>query len=112
MAILAPLADIAEYRLDVALDASNGGMHPPQWIFCLVVIEFRDGPDRLPGTCSMAILARDIEISVGTMRAAGSLSRRAPGCPGHRQHENEVKYTRRCQHNSPLRLASATDLNY
>src|SRR5579872_1978503 len=48
VAILASLADIAEYRLDVTLRATDRRVHTPKRISCLVVIEFRNGADRFP----------------------------------------------------------------
>lgn len=77
MAILAALSDIGENGPDVTFRARNRGVHATEWILRLVVIEFRDGSDRLPSVCCVAVLAGYIQISVGTMRASRDL---CPSC--------------------------------
>ena len=60
VAVLAALSDIGEDGPDVTLGARDRGVHTPEWILGLVVIEFRDGADRLPGIRRVAVLARDV----------------------------------------------------
>ena len=69
MTILATLADVAEHRLHVTLNACDRLVHAAQRIFSLIVIEFRNGSDRGPGAGSVAVLTGDVQISVRTMRA-------------------------------------------
>ena len=59
MAIGAVLADIREYRLNVARDAFHFFVHPAQGIAGFVVIEFRNSAYRTPGRCGVAVLARN-----------------------------------------------------
>lgn len=73
VAILAALPDIAEHGLDVTLSAGYRRMQASQGILRLVMVEFRDGADRPPGIGSVAILARYVQISVRTVRAACGL---------------------------------------
>ena len=78
VAVLATLSDIGEDGFHVTLRTSHGLMHAAQWITGLVVIEFGNGADRLPGTRRVAVLAWDVKVSVGTLRdPAGNLR---PGC--------------------------------
>ena len=74
VAILATLPDIGEDRFHVTLNTGHGLMHAAQRIPGLVVIKFGHGTDRFPSIRRMAVLAWEIQISVGTMRpAAGNL---------------------------------------
>lgn len=73
VAILASLPDIAEDRLDVALCATHRCVHAAKRIFCLVVVEFRDGANRLPCARGVTVLAWDIQVSVRTVRRRRSL---------------------------------------
>jgi len=57
MAILAALADIGKFRLYMTFSARNRCVHTPEWISGPVVIEFRDGADRLPAIRRVAVLA-------------------------------------------------------
>lgn len=68
MAILATVSDIGEDRFHVTLRTSQRLMHAAQRIPRLVVIKFGNSADGLPGIRRMAVLARDVEVSVGTMR--------------------------------------------
>ena len=77
VAILAALADTCENGFDVTLRASNVFVHATEWILSLIVIEFRNGPNRLPCACGMTILTRDVQISVGTVCADVSLRMRS-----------------------------------
>lgn len=60
VAILAVLSDIGEDWPDVTFGARDRGVHTPEGILGLVVIEFRDGADRPPGIRGVAVLARDV----------------------------------------------------
>jgi hypothetical protein len=73
VAILTALSDIGEYRPDVTSGAGDGGVHAAQRIFRLVMIEFRNGADRLPCIRRVAVLAGDLQISVWTVRASRDL---------------------------------------
>lgn len=66
VAVGAILANVGEHRLNVALRASNFVVHAAQRIAGLVVIEFRDGPNRFPTRVGVTIFAGDRERSVRT----------------------------------------------
>lgn len=66
VAILAALSDVGEYRFHVALGTGHRLVHAAQGILRAIVIEFRNGPNWAPGVGSMAILARDAQVSVRT----------------------------------------------
>ena len=85
MTVLAVLADIAEYGLDVTFRTRDGFMHAAERILGFIVIEFRNGADRFPGVSGMAVLAGDVEIAVRTMRAPRSLRPAKNGYSGKRQ---------------------------
>jgi hypothetical protein len=77
VAILTALSNIVEYGPDVTSGAGNGRVHAAQGIFRLVMIEFRNGADRFPRICGVAVLASQVQIAVWTMRSSGTL------CTGH-----------------------------
>ena len=79
MAILATLSDVVKHRLHVTLGAGHGLMHTEQRITCLIVVEFGNRSNGLPGICSMAVLTGDIQVSVRAMRAGGGLCGHAGG---------------------------------
>ena len=89
VAVLAALSNAGEHWLDVALRAGNGRVHSAQGIFRLVVIEFWDGADRLPPVCRVAVLARNVQISVRTMSSFRDLR------PGPRRKCGQQKETDR-----------------
>lgn len=60
-------AYVAEYRLDMALDAIDLRMHAPQRVTGRIVVEFGNGANRFPARLCVAILAWD---SQGAVRAA------------------------------------------
>lgn len=64
VAVRASRTDIAEDKIHMALGAVNLGVHTPQRIACLIVVELGDVSDRLPSGKRMAILARVSECSV------------------------------------------------
>ena len=76
MAILTALSNIGEYEPDVTSGARNGRVHAAQRIFRLVVIEFRNGADRSPRICRVAVLASQVQIAVWTMRSSWTLGTR------------------------------------
>lgn len=78
VAVLASLADIAEHWLDVTLRATDGRVHTPKRISCLVVIEFRNGADRFPCVRGVTVLARHSQIPVRTARCRGDLRANIP----------------------------------
>lgn len=79
MAILAALSDIGEYRLDVTFRACDGRMHAPQWIFRLVMVEFRNGADGLPPIRGVTVLAGYVQVPVWAVGASRGLR---PGYSG------------------------------
>ena len=85
MAILAALSNIGEYEPDVTFGARNGRVHAAQRIFGLVVIEFRNGADRSPAICGVAVLASQVQIAVWTMRSSRSLGTGHTKSPDQRQ---------------------------
>ena len=89
MAVLAALTDVGENHLHVTLDASDAGVHAAQRIARLVVVELRNGADRLPAIRGVAVLAWDGQIAVWTMRAFGGLRASASRERGKREHHNE-----------------------
>ncbi len=88
VAILTTLADIREHRFNVALHAGHRRVHAAERITGLIVVEFRDRPDRAPSAGSVAVLAGSGEVAVRTMRSSGGLRRSASQvsgkCPQHR----------------------------
>ncbi len=104
VAVLAAQAHVCEYRFYVTLDAGHGLVHAAQRIPCLVVIEFGNGADRLPGTGRVAVLARNIQIAVRTVGFCVALRLWPPRVPGKRQqHEcHQIEHAPRRQHVCPL----------
>ena len=76
VAILAALSNICKYKFDVTLGAGDRLMHAAERIFCLVVVEFRNGTDWFPCVGRMAVLAGQAQVSVRTVRDLRGL------CPG------------------------------
>ena len=64
VAVRAILAHIREDRLNVAFGTFHFFMHPAQRVLCLVVLEFRNRPDREPSRCCVAVLAWDRKWAV------------------------------------------------
>lgn len=91
--VLTSLSDIREDRLDVTLDASYRRVHAAQRILRLIVIEFRNRTNRLPCGRCMAILTRDVQISVGTVRAFIGLPQNASRNSGKRQQQYKNELT-------------------
>jgi len=75
VAVLAALAHVAEHRLHMALRARYILMQAAQRIMGLIVIEFRDGADRLPAVRCVTVLTRDVQFAMRTMATTGNLVR-------------------------------------
>ena len=67
MAVLASLSNVGEHRLHVTLHAGHRLVHPAQRVFGLIVIEFREGANRLPSRRRVAVLTRHVQTSVRTV---------------------------------------------
>lgn len=85
VAILTTLTDVGEYRLHVALGAGYGLMHAAQRISRLIMIELRNCANRPPRIGGMAVLTRNGQISVRTVRAFVRLRVRGSGHSGKQQ---------------------------
>lgn len=73
VAVRTPGADIAEDHLRVAVHAIDTFVHATERKLRLgIVVEFRDGANRLPAVNGVAVLARDIQVAV---RAASIIVR-------------------------------------
>ena len=94
VAVLASLPDAGEDRLDVALDAGHRTVHAAQRIPRLIMIELRNRADRPPSAGRVAVLTRNVEIAVRTMRAPRSPSLCASRNSGKRQqhHRDQMEY--------------------
>ena len=68
VAIRTILAYVGEDRLGVARDAFHLFMHAAKGIGGFVVVEFRNGTDRAPGSRSVAVFTGDRERTVGISR--------------------------------------------
>lgn len=89
VAVGALSADIGKHKTDVALGARNTGVHASERVAGLVVIEFDDVTEGLPGCKGMAVVARDVQVTVRTTsgRSAGVLARE--DTPRSRKHETQ-----------------------
>ena len=107
VAVLASLSDIGEHGLHVALNAGHRLVQAAQRVARLIVIEFWNRTDWFPSGSGVAVLTRNVQISVRTVRASGSLRLRASRNSGKRQqqHCNQIEYAPRCRHDLPLALA-------
>lgn len=66
VAILTGLADVGEYRLGMALDASHFFMHAAQGILGFAMVKLWDCSDGPPGRSRVAVFAGDGKRSVRT----------------------------------------------
>jgi len=99
MAVLASLSDAGEHRFHVTLSAGHGLMHAPERVSCLIVIEFGNRADRPPRVGGMAVLARNIKISVRTVRTCRLRMREARiYYEHHEQCCNQIEHAPRLQH--------------
>jgi len=103
VAVLAALPDIAEYGFHMALRASHGLVHSAQRVLRPVVIELRDGADRLPSACCVTVLAWNVQIAVRTMSTLGNLRMRSSRNSGQGQHQycEQLGYAPRLEHVVP-----------
>ena len=67
MAVGATVTHVGEHRLDVTLGAGNALVHATQGIAGLAVIKLRKVANWRPSAIGVAVLAGDIQISVGAM---------------------------------------------
>ena len=109
VAVLAALPDVREHGLNVALDASDGAVHPAQRIARPVVIELRNRADRFPSARRMTVLTGDVQVAVRTVRARG-LRVGDSQARGKRQQQNrnEFKPAPKCPHDPPLAFILTT----
>ena len=77
VAVLAACAHVAEHRLHMALRTRHILVQTPQRITGLVVIEFRDGADRLPALPGVTVLTGNVQIAMWAMGTSGALVRPA-----------------------------------
>ena len=73
VAILATLSNTGENRPDVTFSAIHRLVQAAQWVFRLVVIEFRNSADWLPCARCVAVLTGNAQIAVRTVRSSGRL---------------------------------------
>ena len=69
VAVLAILADVGKYRLDMALHALHFFVHAAKRVLGLIVIELRYRPDGPPTRGGMAVLAGNVQRAVRTTSA-------------------------------------------
>jgi hypothetical protein len=77
VAVLAACGHVAEHRLHVALRTRHILVQAAQRITGPVVIEFRNGADRLPALCGVTVLTGEVQIAMGAMGTGGTLDRPA-----------------------------------
>lgn len=98
MALAALCPDIREHRLGVALRARNPFVHSAQRIFCGVVIELRNGANRLPSAQRVTVLTRNAQASMGTARIRRRLRlRRRHAARQRRENDRQIKKECRTQ---------------
>ena len=102
MAISAFLSHVSEYKFYVTLRARDLGVHPAQRVGSLVVVEIRNGADRLPVDAGVARLAGQVERAVGATRGGAILRSLLPG-KGERRHHNQEPHEK-AFHLASLRL--------
>jgi hypothetical protein len=66
--VRAPCTRVREDWLEMALATGDPLVRAKQRKSCRVVVEFRDGPNRLPAIGSMAVLARDTQAAMRASR--------------------------------------------
>jgi len=91
VAIGALLADVGEHHLDMALRAVHTLVHAAQRIFRGVVIELRNGADRLPSAQRVAVLTRNTKAAMGAPRVRGRLRLPARQLPARENRQREYK---------------------
>lgn len=97
VAIRAVGTHIREDRLGVALGAAHSLVHAAQRILRRVVIEFRDGSNRLPSAERVAVLTGNTQTSVRATRVCGRL--RLPACrlPARESRQCDHKVKKKCR---------------
>lgn len=85
------VADIREDQLAVALRTAYGGMHAAKGIGSLVVVEVRNGADRLPAQTGVTSLAGDGQIAVGAFCSCPLLRLLVPKTKRRQQGKNQYK---------------------
>ena len=68
VAVLALVASLREHQVGVTIRAADLRMQPAQRESRLTMIELGHRPDRLPALRSVAVLARDAQLAMGTVR--------------------------------------------
>ena len=85
MTIGATRTNVGKYHLCVAVRTGHPFMEAAQGKPGLVMVEFRDGADRLPTVHRVAVLAGLVQATVGTARSLGARkqgwTRQAQGQP-------------------------------
>lgn len=66
VAFLAVLADVGEYRVDVASRAFHPLVHSSQRIFGIAMVELENAPNRMPALGCVTVFAGNAQCSVGT----------------------------------------------
>ena len=66
VAVCALITDIGKDQTDVALRTRDTGVHTPQWVARLAVIELDDVTEGLPGCEGVATVAGDVQVTVWT----------------------------------------------
>ena len=97
VAIRALHAHVAEDRFGVALRAADAFVHPAERVLGCVVIEFRNGADRLPTAQGMAVLTGDAEASVRATRGRGTLRLSAGHCCARENRQSDHKMQKKCR---------------
>jgi hypothetical protein len=77
VAVLAACAHVAEHRLHVALRAPHILVKTAQRVVSMVVIEFRNSPDRPPALRGVTVLTGNVQTAMWAMRSGGALARPA-----------------------------------
>src|SRR5882757_3212900 len=66
VAVLTLIRSIGEVEISVAVPTCHSGMAPAKRKACLRMVELSLTSDRLPISCGMTVLARDVELSMRT----------------------------------------------
>lgn len=92
VAILASMTNVGENHFDVTLGARDRGVQATQRILGLIVIELGNRADRPPRACRMAVLTRDSQTAVRTVRASRNLRWRSSRACRKHEHKNEHEF--------------------
>jgi hypothetical protein len=103
VAVLALLANIRKYRLDVTLRTLHFFVHAPQRILCLIVVELRHGADRAPSAGGVAIFARNLQRPVRASRRFALRFRSRKYCRLPNEEQQPAHHLdERCIYNHPV----------